>query len=166
MSPWTSPIPFRAVPLIRPLIVAAPGAGIDEVAHRAQVDIAGDVDGAAAGQGDASAPWQMRLPVMVVVPAPEMDSAPLLALVIVPLMVSFWLGSPSTMEGTRPPESAVMVMGTAPETIRMVSVLSEVSRVMADTWAAGMVTVDVPAPVTNPAPAPVAAMVTAVSLSV
>ena len=68
--------------------------------------------------------------------------------------------------GLPPPESAVMVIGTASEMIRMVSVLSEVSKVMADTWAAGMVTVEVPAPVTNPAPAPVTAMVTAGSVSV
>ena len=68
------------------------------------------------------APVQMRLPVIVVVPEPEIDRVPLLALVIVPLMVSFWVGSPRLMVGSPPPESAVMVIGTASEMILMVSV--------------------------------------------
>ena len=76
---------------------------------------------------------------------------PLLAFVIAPLMVSFFAGSPRLMVGSPPPESAVMVIGAASEMMLIVSVLSEVSRVMADTWAAGMFTVEVPFPLTNPA---------------
>ncbi len=60
----------------------------------------------------------MRLPVIVVVPEPEIDRVPLLALVIVPLMISFLVGSPRLMVGSPPPESAVMVIGTASEMIR------------------------------------------------
>ena len=130
------------------------GTGIDEVARRAQIDIAGDVDGARAGQSDAPAPLANEI-------AGDGGRAgtrrstvvPLLALVMVPLIDSLFVGSPRLMVGSPPPESAVMVMGTASEMILMVSVLSsEVSKVMADTSAAGMVTVEVPAPVTNPAP--------------
>ena len=91
---------------------------------------------------------------------------PLLALVMVPLMISLLVGSPRLMVGSPPPESAVMVIGTASEMMLMVSVSSEVSRVMADTLAAGMVTEEVPVPVTSPAPAPVTEMVTAGSVSV
>ena len=43
-------------------------------------------------------PWQMRLPVMVVVPEPEIDRVPLLALVMVPLMISF-IGRVAEVDG-------------------------------------------------------------------
>ena len=143
------------------------GTGIGEVARRAQVDIAGDVDGASASQSDAPAPLANEI-AGDGGGAGAGDRQSAIAGVgdgAADALRSF-VGSPRLMVGLPPPESAVMVMGTASEMIRIVSVLSEVSRVMADTSAAGMVTVEVPAPVTNPAPAPVTAMVTAGSVSV
>ena len=56
VSPWSTANPEVAVPLMTPVIVVLAGTGIDEVGRRAQVDIAGDVDGASASQSDAPAP--------------------------------------------------------------------------------------------------------------